>query len=199
MLGRGDSTVDLFDGESISLRSSDNITSQTSPVVAVVRTSPETVLDDVKAAMKLAGYTVALPKDFATLLKINISWQHYYPACSTTPWQLDGVIRTLVEDGYKDIIPTHNGTVVVDAKEGQIKNGHKFVEELHNLNAIHLEEQKWIPFESKEKFLVLDKIYKQGIHIPEVLMGKNIVHLPTMKTHVFTTITGAMKMHLVGY
>ena len=193
MVGRGDSTVDLFDGESIPLPSSKEITIQTSPVVAVVKTSPQTVLDDVKAAMNLAGYSCALPQDFATLLKINISWQHYYPACSTTPWQLDGVIRTLVEDGYKDIIPTHNGTVVVDAKEGRVKNGHKFVEELHNLDAIHLEEQKWVPFEPKEKFLVLDKIYKQGIHIPEVLIGKNIVHLPTMKTHVFTTITGAMK------
>ena len=193
MLGRGDSTVDLFDGESIPFPSSEEITIQTSPVVAVVKTSPQTVLDDVKAAMNLAGYSCALPQDFATLLKINISWQHYYPACSTTPWQLDGVIRTLVKDGYKDIIPTHNGTVVVDAKEGRVKNGHKFVEELHNLDAIHLEEQKWVPFEPKEKFLVLDKIYKQGIHIPEVLIGKNIVHLPTMKTHVFTTITGAMK------
>ena len=193
MVGRGDSTVDLFDGESIPFPSSEEITIQTSPVVAVVKTSPQTVLDDVKAAMNLAGYSCALPQDFATLLKINISWQHYYPACSTTPWQLDGVIRTLVKDGYKDIIPTHNGTVVVDAKEGRVKNGHKFVEELHNLDAIHLEEQKWVPFEPKEKFLVLDKIYKQGIHIPEVLIGKNIVHLPTMKTHVFTTITGAMK------
>ena len=193
MVGRGDSTVDLFDGESLPLPSSEEITIQTSPVVAVVKTSPQTVLDDVKAAMNLAGYSCALPQDFATLLKINISWQHYYPACSTTPWQLDGVIRTLVKDGYKDIIPTHNGTVVVDAKEGRVKNGHKFVEELHNLDAIHLEEQKWVPFEPKEKFLVLDKIYKQGIHIPEVLIGKNIVHLPTMKTHVFTTITGAMK------
>ncbi len=193
MAGRGDSTVDLFDGESIPLPSSEEITTQTSPVVAVVKTSPETVLDDVKVAMKLAGYKRVLPRDLATLLKINISWQHYYPACSTTPWQLDGVIRTLMEDGYKDIIPTHNGTVVVDAKEGRINNGHKFVEELHSLEPIHLEEQKWVPFEPKEKFLVLDKIYKQGIHIPEVLIGKNIVHLPTMKTHVFTTITGAMK------
>jgi len=193
MVGRGDSTVDLFDGESLPLPSSEEITIQTSPVVAVVKTSPQTVLDDVKAAMNLAGYSCVLSQDFATLLKINISWQHYYPACSTTPWQLDGVIRTLVKDGYKDIIPTHNGTVVVDAKEGRVKNGHKFVEELHNLDAIHLEEQKWVPFEPKEKFLVLDKIYKQGIHIPEVLIGKNIVHLPTMKTHVFTTITGAMK------
>ena len=188
-----DSAVDLLDGESRPVSSPDSTEIQSNPVVAVVRTSPETVLNDIKVAMNLGGYTSVLPHDLATLLKINISWQHYYPACSTSPWQLDGVIRALAEDGYQNIIPTHNGTVVVDAKEGQVKNGHKFVEDLHDLGAIHLEEQKWIPFESTEKYLVLDKIYKQGIYIPEVLIGKNVVHLPTMKTHVFTTITGAMK------
>ena len=188
-----DSAVDLLDGESRPVSSPDSTEIQSNPVVAVVRTSPETVLNDIKVAMNLGGYTSVLPHDLATLLKINISWQHYYPACSTSPWQLDGVIRALAEDGYQNIIPTHNGTVVVDAKEGQVKNGHKFVEDLHDLSAIHLEEQKWIPFESTEKYLVLDKIYKQGIYIPEVLIGKNVVHLPTMKTHVFTTITGAMK------
>ena len=41
--------------------------------------------------------------------------------------------------------------------------------------------------------LVLDEIFNDGIHIPKHLIGKNIIHLPTMKTHVFTTITGAMK------
>ena len=188
-----DFAVDLLDGESRLVSSPDITETQSNPVVAVVRTSPETVLNDIKVAMNLGGYTSVLPHDLATLLKINISWQHYYPACSTSPWQLDGVIRALTEGGYQDIIPTHNGTVVVDAKEGQVKNGHKFVEDLHDLSAIHLEEQKWIPFESTEKYLVLDKIYKQGIYIPEVLIGKNVVHLPTMKTHVFTTITGAMK------
>ena len=188
-----DSAVDLLDGESRPVSSPDNTEIQSNPVVAVVRTSPATVLNAIKVAMNLGGYTSVLPHDLATLLKINISWQHYYPACSTSPWQLDGVIRALAEDGYQNIIPTHNGTVVVDAKEGQVKNGHKFVEDLHDLGAIHLEEQKWIPFESTEKYLVLDKIYKQGIYIPEVLIGKNVVHLPTMKTHVFTTITGAMK------
>ena len=188
-----DSVVDLLDGESRPVSSPDTTEIQSNPVVSVVRTSPETVLKDIKVAMNLGGYTSVLPHDLATLLKINISWQHYYPACSTSPWQLDGVIRALTEEGYQNIIPTHNGTVVVDAKEGQVKNGHKFVEDLHDLGAIHLEEQKWIPFESTEKYLVLDKIYKQGIYIPEVLIGKNVVHLPTMKTHVFTTITGAMK------
>ena len=42
-------------------------------------------------------------------------------------------------------------------------------------------------------FLVLDKVYPDGVYIPKSLIGKNIVHLPTVKTHVFTTITGAMK------
>ena len=50
MIERGGSTVDLFDGAPMSVRHSDNITSHTSPVVAVVRTSPETVLHDVKAS-----------------------------------------------------------------------------------------------------------------------------------------------------
>ncbi len=71
--------------------------------------------------MRLAGYTDALPRDVETLLKINISWQRYYPACSTTPWQLEGVIRTLRQDGYEKILPVQNGTVVVDSHEGEVE------------------------------------------------------------------------------
>jgi len=36
-------------------------------------------------------------------------------------------------------------------------------------------------------------VYPEGIRIPQRLIGANIIHLPTVKTHVFTTITGAMK------
>jgi hypothetical protein len=36
-------------------------------------------------------------------------------------------------------------------------------------------------------------VFPEGIFIPKALVGMNIVHLPTIKTHVFTTITGAMK------
>ena len=45
----------------------------------------------------------------------------------------------------------------------------------------------------KTPLLVLDKVYPQGVFIPKALVGMNIIHLPTVKTHVFTTITGAMK------
>ncbi|MCY3639270.1 MAG: DUF362 domain-containing protein [Chloroflexi bacterium] len=166
---------------------------RTTPTVAVVHTTPETVLDDIGAAMRLAGYEQALPKDCATLLKINISWQHYYPACSTAPWQLDGAIRALRADGYHDLIPAHNGTVVVDAKEGAVRNKHKTVERLHGLDALYLEDAKWVDFQPQDRMLALDRIYPDGFQIPADFIGKNVLHLPTMKTHVFTTITGAMK------
>jgi uncharacterized protein (DUF362 family) len=41
--------------------------------------------------------------------------------------------------------------------------------------------------------LVLNKVYPKGFQIPERFPGENIIHLPTVKTHVFTTMTGAMK------
>ena len=103
--------------------------------VAVTYTAPKTVLDDISNVMRLANYNHHLDSSLATLLKINISWQHYYPACSTTPWQLEGVIKTLLADGFDDLVPTHNGTVVVDAKEGSIKNKHKIVEDKYNLSS----------------------------------------------------------------
>ena len=165
------------------------------PKVAVVYTSPETVIDDIGRAMRLAGYESFLPKDVSTLLKINISWQYYYPACSTSPWQLDGVIHALKQDGYSGLIPAHNGTVVVDPVEGAQKNKHEAVERKHGLDSVFLDfpPVKWVDYTPKAKMIALDDIYPEGFQIPEMFFGKNIVHLPTMKTHVFTTITGAMK------
>ena len=165
------------------------------PKVAVVRTRPETVLSDIGRAMRLAEYGSFLSPDAETLLKINISWQHYYPACSTTPWQMEGVIQTLREDGYDGLIPAHNGTVVVDPHEGAHNNRHSVVERRCGLSPVFLDEPptRWVRYEPRSKMRVLDEIYPDGIQIPEIFPGKNVVHLPTVKTHVFTTLTGAMK------
>ncbi len=43
--------------------------------------------------MNLAGYQEVVDKTRDTALKVNISWHFFYPASSTTPWQLEGVIR----------------------------------------------------------------------------------------------------------
>src|SRR5262249_21137946 len=41
--------------------------------------------------------------------------------------------------------------------------------------------------------LILDQIYPDGIYLPDFFLGTNIVHLPTVKCHIYTTTTGAMK------
>jgi len=163
--------------------------------VAVLKTTPETVLDDIERVMKLADFEAALPKDMTTGLKINISWQTWYPACSSTPWQIEGVIMTLRQSGYQDLVGIHNDTVVVDTSDGERNNKHRYVTDHYNVPCLYLynQEFEWIEYIPKKPFLVLDKVYPEGVFIPKSLVGINMVHLPTVKTHVFTTITGAMK------
>jgi len=163
--------------------------------VAVLQTSPNTILEDYARAMDLAGTAEALPRDLDTILKINISWHHYFPACSTTPWQLDAVIRKLRADGYGTLIPAQNRTVVVDPKVGAERNHLSPVVCKHGMDFTYLFEPgvEWIKYTPRAEMLVLDKVFPDGILIPAMFVGKNAVHLPTTKTHVFTGITGAMK------
>jgi uncharacterized protein (DUF362 family) len=170
--------------------------------VAIVRTRPATVLEDTHLLMNLAGYREALDPSVDTALKVNISWHFFFPATSTTPWQLDGVVRTLLRDGFSrdKIHACHNRTVVVDARLGERENKHIDVVRMHGLRNVHLYDpgEEWIDVREvapkvADDFLVLGKVFPDGFSIPKRFIGENVIHLPTMKTHVFTTTTGAMK------
>ncbi len=170
--------------------------------VAIVKTSPATILTDYHKVMNLAGYQEVIDRKVDTALKINISWHFFYPGCSTTPWQLDGVIRAMKRDGYDPglLHGCHNRTVVIDAHLGERENKQLPVVEAHGLRNIHLYEgdEEWVHIREAvgdlaDRFLCLNEVYPQGFMIPRRFMGENIIHLPTVKTHVFTTMTGAMK------
>ncbi len=174
----------------------------TAPKVAIVKTSPQTILEDYHRLMNLAGYQDVVTKDADTALKVNISWHFFYPAASTTPWQLEGVIRTMLKDGYaKELMHAcHNRTVVIDAYLGERENKQINVVEAHGLRNVHLYEDdtEWINIQDAvgdlaDEFLCLNDVYPRGFSIPKRFIGENIIHLPTVKTHVFTTTTGAMK------
>ncbi len=169
--------------------------------VAVLRTSPATVLEDTHRVMHLAGYRDVIDPAVDTALKINISWHFFYPGSSTTPWQLDGVIRAMKRDGYDPALihGCHNRTVVIDAHLGERENKQVNVTNAHGLRNIHLyESDDWIHIRDAvgdlaDQFLCLNDVYPDGFMIPRRFIGENIIHLPTVKTHVFTTMTGAMK------
>jgi uncharacterized protein (DUF362 family) len=170
--------------------------------VAILKTSPATVFRDYHALMNLAGYQDVIARDVDTALKVNISWHFFFPGSSTTPWQLDGVIRAMTRDGYsRDLIHAcHNRTVVIDAHLGERENKQLGVVQAHGLRNVHLYEgdEEWIHIRDAvgdvaDSFLCLNDVYRDGFMIPKRFIGENIIHLPTVKTHVFTTTTGAMK------
>ncbi|KPK64653.1 iron-sulfur cluster-binding protein [candidate division WOR_3 bacterium SM23_42] len=163
--------------------------------VVAIKTQPKTALNDIERALKMAGVQNHLRKSIPTIMKVNITWHFYFPACSTTPWQFDGAVSSLKKFGYQDLIPAQNRTVVINPRRGAENNHLESVMRKHKLQFVYLYEPdvEWIYYKPKAKMLVLDKVYRDGIQIPKMFVGKNAFHLPTMKTHVFTTITGAMK------
>jgi len=164
--------------------------------VAVLRTRPDTVLDDYERLCGLAGAGEALDPSTTTILKDNISWHLMYPGSNTTPWQLEGTIRGLRAAGLNDLVDVHNKTVVTIADLGDRYNKFGPVLEKYGIPVrfnFKPEDMTWIEHRPKAKMLVLDRIYPEGIYLPDYFFGKNIVHLPTVKTHSYTVTTGAMK------
>ncbi len=164
--------------------------------VAVLRTRPETVLDDYRHLCALAGLREALDPGATTILKDNISWHLMYPSSNTTPWQLEGTILALHDAGFHDLVDVHNKTVVTIADLGDRYNKFGPVLEKYGIPKKYNfrdEDMRWVEIKPKAQMAVLHKIFPHGIYIPDFFIGKNIVHLPTVKTHSYTVTTGAMK------
>lgn len=164
-------------------------------VVAVVKTSPETVIADYRRVMELANWRTHLTGARELLVKLNLSWTKYFPACSSQPWQLEGVLKTLLAGNYtpKTIIPVENKTVVTDPVEGARNNAWVPVLDRYGCTFQPLTGVDWTVYRFKSRLLKLNDIFPEGIEIPAIYEGKDIVHLPTVKTHGHSTTTGAIK------
>ena len=164
--------------------------------VAILRTTPETVLEDYQRLCELAGMRESMDPAATTILKDNISWHLLYPGANTTPWQLEGTILALKKSGFNDLVDVHNKTVVTIADLGDRYNKFGPVLEKYGIPKLYNfknEDMKWVRYRPKAKKAVLDEIFPEGIYLPDYFFGKNIVHLPTVKTHSYTVTTGALK------
>ena len=168
--------------------------------VAVVRTRPETVLQDYGRVMDLAGYRETLSRDRDTLIKLNLSWTKYFPSCSSQPWQVDGVVAKMLADGYhRDRLrPIENKTVVTEPREGCRNNRWEGVLTRHGLTFTPLPEVEWQTYQFKSPLLKLNDIFPEGIEIPAIYPGRQILHLPTVKTHGHAVMTGSVKNSFGG-
>jgi uncharacterized protein (DUF362 family) len=164
--------------------------------VAVVRTESATVLDDTIRVFEAAGGQNHLDRSATTILKDNISWHYPFPSANTTPWQLEGTILALRKHGFGALCCVQNKTEVTDAHKGEALNNYTAVFAAHCVEVrfnFRQHDMQWIAYSPKAKMHALHRIYPEGIHIPDYFVGKNMVHLPTAKCHIYTTTTGAMK------
>jgi uncharacterized protein (DUF362 family) len=174
--------------------------------IFVVKTSPNTVLEDYKKLMRLAEYEKFYDKNDKTILKLNLSWSKFFPSCSSPPWQVEGVLKTMIDDGYdpKKLFTAENRTVVTNIEKGLKGNKWGPIIKRYGAWFVPLTRVPFVPYESlRHRFIslknrqlhVLDsKIFPEGFKIPEFYMGKSIIHLPTMKTHGHTgAIGGSLK------
>jgi uncharacterized protein (DUF362 family) len=163
--------------------------------VALIGATPETVLDDYRRVMELGGWRSQLSPDRDLILKLNLSWTRYFPACSSEPWQVEGVVRTLREGGFpaSRLIPLENKTVVTNPRLGCRNNLWEPVLKAYGLTFRALPEEEWIVHRFREPLLKLNHIFPEGIEIPRLYLGRDILHLPTVKTHGHSTTTGAVK------
>ncbi|MGE5186082.1 MAG: DUF362 domain-containing protein [Acidobacteriota bacterium] len=164
--------------------------------VAVLRVHPDRVLEDIDRLYALGGVDTALKQGAQTILKDNISWHFPFPGANTTPWQLEGTVRSLRARGYDDLVCVQNKTVVTDAFKGEDLNGYVPIFQRYGVPVRYNfkpEDMTWSVYRPRAKMNVLDKIFPEGIQIPDAFHGTNIVHLPTVKCHIYTTTTGAMK------
>jgi uncharacterized protein (DUF362 family) len=163
--------------------------------VVALKTSPETVLDDYQKLIDIAGIERIISPDQDSLIKLNLSWTKYFPSCSSQPWQVEGVVRALLRKGYRKerLLPVENKTVVTDPVKGARNNLWSPVLEKYGLPFFPLTDVEWAPYDFKTPLLKMNQVFPEGFVIPKMFAGKNIIHLPTVKTHGHSVTTGAVK------
>jgi uncharacterized protein (DUF362 family) len=164
--------------------------------VAVLKVQPRSILADIQRLCELAKLESALDKSAATIIKDNISWHFPFPGANTTPWQLEGAILALRTAGFAELCCVQNKTVVTDAFKGEDLNHYRPIFREHAVPVLYNfepDDMQWVDYRPRAKLHVLHRVYPEGLRIPDYFIGKNVVHLPTVKCHIYTTTTGAMK------
>jgi hypothetical protein len=151
------------------------------PVVAVVKTAPSSVLNDVAEAMQKARFTDYLDKSKTTILKDNISWHFPFLSANTTPWQLEGVIRALKDWGYQDVVAVQNETVVTNAFKGERLNKYVPIFKKYGVKVLYNfrdSDIRWIPYKPAKPMRVLDDIFPKDSAFRSILSVKTSCTCP---------------------
>ncbi len=146
----------------------------------------DAVFAAVRQAMELADWQAAIPRGADVALKPNLGWDLLLPGSTTSPWVLEGVVRT-IRDWVGTIYVVESNQVVVDVEKAFRLSRIDRVCDEYGLRWTNMTDMPLV-----EVDLPNGRVLKKVL-VPEVLLRTKLITIPVMKTHNKTTITGAIK------
>jgi len=140
----------------------------------------------VQRAMELAGWQEFIPRGAEIALKPNLGWDLFLPGSTTSPWALEGVVRT-IRDWVGKIYVVESDQVVVDVERAFRLNRIDRVCRDYDLTWVNMTRG---PMQTVA--LPHGRVLKE-LTVPEILLRTKLVTVPVIKTHNKTVITGAIK------
>lgn len=149
------------------------------------------VFSAVEKAMQLVNWEKYI-KGPNIVLKVNVVWDKIYPSCTTTPMVIESVIKVLrSSEKFKKAHITVADTDTAAIMKADISFKIQGIEEMakkYDVDVVNLSQTsfKLVPF---KKALVL-----HHLKISRVLLeADTIITMPVLKTHSYSTMTGALK------
>lgn len=154
-------------------------------------TNPDSVFKAVKRAMELANWEQYV-KGKNIVLKVNVVWDKIYPSCTTTPMVIEGVLKVIrsskkVKPEKITIVDTDTAAIMRADISFRVQ-GIETMAKKYGADVVNLSTTEFrnVPF---KKALVLHKLKISNV----LLDADTIITMPVLKTHSYSSMTGALK------
>jgi uncharacterized protein (DUF362 family) len=154
--------------------------------VALLRTAPKSIEQDVHHVMELAEWRRYITPGADIALKPNLGWDKMVPGSVSAPWVVEAVILT-IRDHVGDIYLVESDQVVVKADDALALTGLLKVCQRHGVTWVNMSRGSFVQIDRP------DRLVLKRIRIPEILTRTELVSLPVLKTHNKTQMSGALK------
>ncbi|MBN1273356.1 MAG: DUF362 domain-containing protein [Candidatus Aminicenantes bacterium] len=154
--------------------------------VSIVKCTDTTVQTKVGQAMELAGWKNFIKPRSRVALKPNLGWDLFMPGSITSPWVVEGVIKT-IQDYVEELFIVESDQVLENVEKSFLKSGINRLCQKYNVTWVNMSKNKYKMVRVKG-----GRIFKE-IKIPEILLETDIITIPVMKTHNKSILSGAIK------
>lgn len=157
--------------------------------VALLRTTPATILQDYERLIRLVGpETVLLPHQ-PTLLYASAEHYFPFPATFSPPWQLEGTTKALVNYGSGQLVLRQVGFPL--PSQNSDYHLHQALAEATGI-PFYTDQTETARYTPQGSYPTIEQLVPQGILLPPETLGANSVYLPVLRRHRSILFAGAV-------